>query len=295
MNRKKLLLALAALLAARALGLLPQGREMESLQLITALAVDGDREVTATALTAVRAGEGEQLRIFTGAGEDLAVACRALRESSSRRAYLGQTAQLLVGESGQLWESLTFVLDHRELRLDTLLYIVNGQAGAGLMASAGKTSSESGGADPRAVTVGQALARLSAEDYQALPALALGREGLAPDGWAVAGPHGVVGHLRGQAALGCELLSGVDMGRVIPLPGGAAELLRTRWKVRGGTLYCTLTARPAQGDPRIEQLEEWGEEVFSAALAPGWDCWGLLPSGGEVSGLTVEVKGRWRE
>lgn len=121
MNRKKLLLALAALLAARALGLLPQGREMESLQLITALAVDGEREVTATALTAVRAGEGEQPRIFTGAGEDLAVACRALREFSSRRAYLGQTAQLLVGESGQLWESLTFVLDHRELRLDTLL------------------------------------------------------------------------------------------------------------------------------------------------------------------------------
>lgn len=163
------------------------------------------------------------------------------------------------------------------------------------MASAGKTSSENGGADPRAVTVGQALARLSAGDYQALPALALGREGLAPDGWAVAGPHGVVGRLRGQAALGCELLSGVDMGRVIPLPGGAVELLRTRWKVRGGTLYCTLTARPAQGNPRIEQLEEWGEEVFSAALAPGWDCWGLLPSGGEVSGLTVEVKGRWRE
>lgn len=292
---KKTVAALLALALLQAAGLLPPGREMESLQLITALAVDGDREVTATALTAVRAGEGEQPQIFTGAGEDLAVACRALRESSSRRAYLGQTAQLLVGESCALWESLTFVLDHRELRLDTLLYIVNGRAGAGLTASAGKVSAENGGADPRGVTVGQALARLSAGDCLALPALALGREGLAPDGWAVAGPGGVVGRLRGGAALGCELLSGVDMGRVIPLPGGAAELLCARWKVRGGTLYCTLTARPAQGGPRIEQLEEWGEEVLSAALAPGWDCWGLLPAGGEVSGLTVEVKGRWTE
>ena len=290
---KKTVAVLLALALLRAAGLLPHGREMESLQLITALAVDGDGEVTATALTAVRAGEGEQPQLFTGAGEDLAVACRALRESSSRRAYLGQTAQLLVGESCDLWETLAFVLDHRELRLDTLLYMVDGQAGAGLMASAEKVSAESGGTDPRAVTVGQTLARLSAGDCQALPALAPGREGLSPDGWAVAGPHGVMGRLRGEAALGCELLAGVEMERVISLPGGAAQLLRTHWKVRGDTLYCILAARPAQGDPRIEQLEEWGEAVFSAALAPGWDCWGLLPPGGDVSGLTVEVKGRW--
>lgn len=292
---KKTVAVLLVLALLQVTGRLPPGREIEGLQLITALAVDGDREVAATALTAVRVGEGEQPQLFTGAGEDLAVACRALRESSSRRAYLGQTAQLLVGEDCDLWETLTFVLDHRELRLDTLLYMVDGQAGAGLMASAGKVSAENGGTDPRAVTVGQALARLSAGDYQALPALAPGREGLTPDGWAVAGPQGVVGRLRGQAALGCELLSGVEMERVIPLPGGAVEVLRAHWKVRGGTLYCALTARPAQGSPRAGQLEEWGEAVLTAALAPGWDCWGLLPSGGDVSGLAIAVKGRWAE
>ena len=292
---KKTVAVLLVLALLQVTGRLPPGREIEGLQLITALAVDGDREVAATALTAVRVGEGEQPQLFTGAGEDLAVACRALRESSSRRAYLGQTAQLLVGADCDLWETLAFVLDHRELRLDTLLYMVDGQAGAGLMASAGKVSAENGGTDPRAVTVGQALARLSAGDCQALPALAPGREGLIPDGWAVAGPQGVVGRLRGQAALGCELLSGVEMERVIPLPGGAAEVLRAHWKVRGGTLYCALTARPAQGDPRAGQLEEWGEAVLSAALAPGWDCWGLLPSGGDVSGLAIAVKGRWAE
>lgn len=291
---KKLVAVGLALVLLQIGGLLPPSQEMESLQLITALAVDGDRAVTATALTAVRAGEGEEPQVFTGAGEDLAVACRALRESSARRAYLGQTAQLLVGESCDLGETLAFVLDHRELRLDTLLYMVRGRAGAGLMASVGKVSDESGGDDPRAVTVGRALARLSAGDYLALPALSLGREGLTPDGWAVAGPHGVVGHLRGQAALGCELLSGVDMGRVIPLPGGAAELLGARCRVRGGTLCCSITARPAQGRPRAEHLEEWGAQVLSAALAPGWDCWGLTPPGGDVRGLTIEVKGRWR-
>ncbi len=293
MKRSVAVLLVLALLQLA--GLLPPTREIESLQLITALAVDGDREVTATALTAVRPGEGEEPQIFTGAGEDLAVACRSLRESSARRAYLGQTAQLLVGEDCDLWETLTFVLDHRELRLDTLLYMVRGQAGAGLMASAGLVSAETGGDDVRGVTVGRALARLSAGDHLPLPALSLGRQGLAPDGWVVAGPYGVVGDLRGRAALGCELLSGVKAGRVIPLPGGAAEILDARCRVREGTLRCTLTARSAQGSPRAEQLEEWGGEVLSAALAPGWDCWGLLPLDGDVRSLAVQVKVRWVE
>ena len=122
--------AAGLLLAALAL---PQGREIEELSLITVLAADrGEAGVVLTAVTGVRASEDEEPEVLTGEGRDLERACRAVQESKASRAYLGQADKLLLGEElarEELMETLEFVLDHRELRLDTLLYIVRGDAG----------------------------------------------------------------------------------------------------------------------------------------------------------------------
>ena len=172
MNGKKLPLALAALLAAKALGLLPQSRELEEWKLVTTLALDKrDGEITATALTGVRTTEEEEPETFTGEGASLAEACAVLRQNSSRRAYLGQTQQLLLGEGQDLGAAMDFVLLSREVRTDTLLYIVRGEAGTALMASADKVGTETGGQDPRGRTVGELLPRLSEGEYTLTPAL----------------------------------------------------------------------------------------------------------------------------
>ncbi len=180
-----------ALFFALLVGLgLPKGREIEELQLITALAVDrGDERIELTAVTGVRAGEGEEPEVLTGQGDDLEAACQAVQETRASRAYLGQADKLLLGEElarEELMDVLEFVLDHRELRLDTLLYIVKGNAGEGLAKTAPETAGETPGRDKRGVSVGQALARLCEGETVRVPALAPGEDGLLePAGQAV--------------------------------------------------------------------------------------------------------------
>lgn len=294
---------------AGGMGALPQSREIEGLKLVSALAIDGREELSVTALTAVRATEKEEPEIFSGTGDSLGAACRKLRESSARRAYLGQTEQLLLGEGCDLEEILNFVLTDRELRMDTSLYIVKGNAGEALSASAQRTVEETGGQDPRRRTVGQTLARLAEGEYTLIPALEADEEGtLTPAGWAAAGPRGTVGYLEGDAALGALLLQGGGRGEVVTLPAGAAELTMVRAWACDGKVSCTLEARRAQGKPSLEALEAWGEEKLRAALAPGWDCWGLGRELAarrfwdqerfqetDVRSLDVEVTGRWVE
>ena len=123
MKRRVWAAALAFVLLAGGAGFLPRSREMERLKLVSALAVDGGGEVSVTALTAVRASGEEEPETFSGVGGSLASACRNLRESSARRAYLGQTEQLLLGEGCDLEQTLDFVLTDRELRMDASLYI----------------------------------------------------------------------------------------------------------------------------------------------------------------------------
>lgn len=181
-----------------ALGLSRAG-EMEELHLITALAVDRQEgAVAVTAVTGVRAGEGEEPVILTGRGSDLPGALRDMGERRPSRAYLGQADKLLLGEDlarGGLMEVLEFVLDHRELGLDTLLYIVRGSSGEGLAATAPAMAGETPGRDKRGVSVGQALARLCAGRSVQVPALAAGEDGmLAPGGWAILEPRGLMGY-----------------------------------------------------------------------------------------------------
>lgn len=266
----------AAMLAAKGLDLLPQGREMESMKLVSALAVDGGAETTVTAVTAVRTTEDEEPEVFTGAGDSLTAACAALRENSSRRTYLGQTEQLLLGEGQDPARALEFAADHRELRLDTLLYIVKGPAGPALAASAQRTAGETGGADPKGRTIGQVMPRLAEGDHTLVPALAADGEGqLSPAGWAVLGQEGVAGWLEGDAALGAALLGGVGQGQAATLNSGSAELVSARCWAKDGAVCCALSARATEGEPTAGELEAWGEEKLRSALAAGWDCWGL--------------------
>ena len=295
-------LALALLLAAGSLGALPKGREMEELKLITALALDGNK---VTAITGVRASEGEEPQVLTGEGESLAAACGELRVSSARRAYLGQTEKLLVGEGQDLNGVLEFVLADRELRLDTLLYLVKGQAGEAMAKTAKETVGEEG-KDPRGRTVGELLPRLTEGDYVMAPALKEDSEGkLVPAGWAVIGPNGVVGYLEDEAADGALLLDGQGEEKVITLPGGALELTGVRSWAMDGQVMCVLTGQIVQGEPTEEELAAWGAKRIRAALGPGWDCWGLDRElgtlrpwdwesirGPDVSALEVKVTGR---
>ncbi len=108
---------------------------------------------------------------------------------------MGQGDKLLMGEDlarAELHETLEFVLDHRELRLDTLLYIVKGDAGEGLTATAPETAGETPGRDERGVTVGQVLSRLYEGGFVRVPALEPGEDGLlVRAGWAQLGPAGL--------------------------------------------------------------------------------------------------------
>lgn len=305
----KLALLLGLALLAGGTGALPERQEMEGLKLVSALAVDGGEKVSVTALTAVRSTGEEEPETFSGTGDSLAEACRNLRESSSRRAYLGQTEQLLLGAGSGLEATLDFVLVDRDLRMDTSLYIVKGAAGESLAASAQLSAEEAGGTDPRRRTVGETLARLAEGEHALIPALAPGEEGaLAPAGWAVAGPGGVVGYLEGDAALGAFLLAGGGRGEVVTLPGGAAELTAVRTWAYNGKLLCTIEASRAQGEPDRLALEAWGERMLRSALEPGWDCWGLdrelaalrpwtweQGKGTDVRELEVTVTGKWVE
>lgn len=306
MKGSKWALALAALLVAKGAGLLPRGHELEGRQLISALAVDGGEEITVTAVTGVRVSEDEEAEVLAGAGKSLAEACHRLRSSSARQAYLGQTEQLLLGEDAKLGETLEFVLKDRELRLDTLLYIVKGTAGKALETSAEKVATETGGRDPRSRTVGEILPRLAEGECALAPALAPGEGGaLEPAGWVALGSDGIAGYFEEDAAQGAALLAGLGIGRVVTLPHGAAEVTATRIWAKDGTLSCVLTGRIAEGEPPEQELADWGERCLRAALDQNWDCWGLdreqgalqpwnweRLKGGPVSALKVKVVGR---
>lgn len=276
MKRYGWILALIFLLAAKGVGILPQAREPEERKLVTALAVDGGEEIRVTAVTGVRITEEEEAELLTGEGASLAQACRSLRGRSARRPYLGQTEQLLLGEGQDLRAALDFVLSDRELRLDTLLYIVRGPAGEALAASMEKVAGETGGQDPRGRTVGEILPRLAQKEYTLAPALAAGEGGaLEPAGWAVLSPDGVEGYFEGEAALGAALLAGLGTEQVVTLPFGAVELLSVQTWMVDGALHCILTARVVEGIAKTEELEDWGKECLELALASDWDCWGL--------------------
>lgn len=176
----------------------PAGREIEELSLVTALAADQDGEnIALTAVTGVRAGDKGEPKILTGSGKNLPTAWKTARQTQAAHAYLGQTAQLLLGEElarDRLMEVLTYVLDERELRVDVLLYVVKGQAGEGLETTAPEVAQETPGQDRRGRTAAQTLSCLYAGKSALVPALSPDADGLlVPDGWAILSLEGLTG------------------------------------------------------------------------------------------------------
>lgn len=198
-NMQKKYSVLLLILALAATSGLPHGRELEERQIITALCVDRfDAEISLTALTAVRASENEEPELLAAQGFDMDSAIRSLQSARASQAYLGQTEKLLLGEgiaASELLKTLEYVLDHHDLRLDTLLYVVKGSAGEGLSATAPTVSGETPGRDERGVSVAWALSQLCEGRRVEIPALALGDKGsLEPAGWAVLAPSGLLGY-----------------------------------------------------------------------------------------------------
>lgn len=283
MRRGSRLVVALAIWAAWGLGWLPQGTEPEERRPVTVLAFDGGTRITA--LTGVRATEAEEAEVLSGTGSSVAEACGALRGVSSRKPYLGQVEQVLIGEGQRVDEVLELILRDGELNIDTLLYMVKGNAGAALTADAPRVAQELGGTDPRGVSAGQVLSALSAGERIAVPVLGQGEHGLTPDGWALLGAEGLTGYLENEAALGTELLLGLAAGRTVALFGGTVELAKTVARVSGAQARVTLTARSLAGNPTAEELEQWGTVCLRAAYAAG--VWG---EGAEQ--MTVQVTGR---
>ena len=161
--RRAVLGTAALLLCAGFLGLLPKSREPEELTLLTQVAVDREgARVVVTALAGARWAEDEEPQIMEGKGSSLDEAFAALENSPLRRPYLGQVETLLVGPGEKLDELLPFVLNHRALKTDMILYaIVGGSAGKALTVWAEETKGASPPQDPDAVTVGEALADMT--------------------------------------------------------------------------------------------------------------------------------------
>lgn len=268
MKGKLLSVGLAVLILWQGAEFFPQRQEMEARKPVTALALDDGTRVTA--LTGVRATEAEEAEVLTGSGESLSAACADLRSSSARRVYLGQVEQILLGEGQNVTAALEWIGRSRELSLDTLLYIVEGDAGAALTADAARAEEEIGGKDLWGQTVGKVLSRLAEGERVMVPLLTAGEDGVAPAGWAILDENGVVGYQKGLAAEGAELLLGYGVGKIAVLETGSAELVSVKARKKGNTLDCTLTARGTEGDPDGEELVRWGEERLWAAVENGW-------------------------
>ncbi|WP_297212581.1 Ger(x)C family spore germination C-terminal domain-containing protein [uncultured Flavonifractor sp.] len=269
-------------------GLLPYAREIEDMELVRTLGVDGDG--TGVAVTASGgAREGEETSLTTGRAETVSAAVLAMQSQGSSYLYFGHVGQLLLGEElarRGVEEPLDYVLRDVEMRLETALYLVrDGTAGQAMGAAAEDGSAadrlealaEGVGltADTMTRSVKEVLADLEDRGASFAPALL-------PDGTLTAAGYGILkdGALAGwtgeEAALGVNLiLSRVDADVVEVTPPGqpsaALRVVGARSLVRpvfeGGTLTglrveCRVEANLAEGPPGQEAA--WRQALCDA-------------------------------
>ncbi len=273
-----LLLALSGCGPRTLTGLLPYAREIEDMELVRTLGVDGDGDgVAVTASGGAR--EGEETHLTAGRADTISVAVLSMQSQGSSYLYFGHVGQLLLGEElarRGVSEPLDYVLRDVEMRLETALYLVrDGTAGQAMAAAAEEGSAadrlealaEDVGltADTMTRSVKDVLADL--EDRGASFAPALTADGtLTAAGYGILKEGALVGWAEGEAALGVNLiLSRVDADVVeVSPPGQAGAALRVvdaRSRVRpvftGDTLtglevLCRVEANLAEGAPAAE-------------------------------------------
>ena len=279
---KKLVPILLSLALLAGCSALPRGREMEELELLLAAAVDPSPEgVEVTAVSGVRASDAAKPKTYSAQGENLTAACQNVREKGGAWLYFGQLERLLLGEDQvktDLMGPLNYVLSDPESRLDTLLYIVEGDAGAGLSASA-RDGEPVRTREEDAVTVGQVLSALEEDGAALVPALSPGEGGaLEKAGYAIVTPAGPAGRLTGDAAWGAELLRGRGLDRVVGDLRVEGVQVTAEPAGTGVSVTCAVTANVAQGRWPADGgagLAEEVERCVALALAPGVDCFGL--------------------
>lgn len=279
-----LVLALALLLTGcrRYAGILPYGREIEDMELIRTLGVDGAGEA-GVAVTASGGRQEEGTQVVSGQAGTISAAVLELQGEGSTYLYFGHVSQLLLGEelaARGVLPALDYVLRDVEMRLETALYLVRGgtagQAIRGAAAGDGSAADRlealaddaglTAGSMPR--TVKDVLAELERQSASFLTAV-LPQAGLPTAGYGILKDGALVGWAEGEAALGINLIFGrVDADVVeVETAGGARAALRVVgaaasvepvWEgetLAGLKVRCQVDANLAEGCPMPDQAQ----------------------------------------
>ena len=293
MKKQVLLVLLLMLLLTgcrRYSGFLPYAREIEDMELIRTLGVDGAGE-TGVAITASGGTSQEETEVVSGEAGTISAAVLELQGEGSSYLYFGHVTQLLLGEElarRGVMPSLDYVLRDVEMRLETALYVVrNGTAGQAIEAAADDGSATdrlealaddaglTANSMPR--TVKDVLAELDRQGASFLPAV-LADDGLTAAGYGILKDGALVGWAEGDAALGVNLIFGkVDADVVeVQAPAGTAAALRVVgaaasvrpiWQgdtLAGLKVHCKVDANLAEGSAMPDQATL---DALEAALA----------------------------
>lgn len=293
MKKQVLLVLLLMLLLTgcrRYSGFLPYAREIEDMELIRTLGVDGAGE-TGVAITASGGTSQEETEVVSGEAGTISAAVLELQGEGSSYLYFGHVTQLLLGEElarRGVMPSLDYVLRDVEMRLETALYVVrNGTAGQAIEAAADDGSATdrlealaddaglTANSMPR--TVKDVLAELDRQGASFLPAV-LADDGLTAAGYGILKDGALVGWAEGDAALGVNLIFGKVDADVVEVQApdgtaaalrvvGAAASVRPIWQgdtLAGLKVHCKVDANLAEGSAMPDQATL---DALEAALA----------------------------
>lgn len=271
-------------------GFLPYAREIEDMELIRTLGVDGAGE-TGVAITASGGTSQEETEVVSGEAGTISAAVLELQGEGSSYLYFGHVTQLLLGEElarRGVMPSLDYVLRDVEMRLETALYVVrNGTAGQAIEAAAADGSATdrlealaddaglTANSMPR--TVKDVLAELDRQGASFLPAV-LADGGLTAAGYGILKDGALVGWAEGDAALGVNLIFGKVDADVVEVQApdgtkaalrvvGAAASVRPIWQgdtLAGLKVHCKVDANLAEGSAMPDQA---ALDALEAALA----------------------------
>lgn len=271
-------------------GFLPYAREIEDMELIRTLGVDGAGE-TGVAITASGGTSQEETEVVSGEAGTISAAVLELQGEGSSYLYFGHVTQLLLGEElarRGVMPSLDYVLRDVEMRLETALYVVRGgTAGQAIEAAADDGSATdrlealaddaglTANSMPR--TVKDVLAELDRQGASFLPAV-LADGGLTAAGYGILKDGALVGWAEGDAALGVNLIFGKVDADVVEVQApdgtaaalrvvGAAASVRPIWQgdtLAGLKIHCKVDANLAEGSAMPDQATL---DALEAALA----------------------------
>ena len=301
------LLMLSSSGCRRYAGMLPYAREIEDMQLMQTLGVDGDGEQGVAVTASSGQWDGQAAQVVSGEAGTISAAVLSMQAEGSSYLYFGHVGQLLLGEElAGRWagECLDYVLRDVETRLDTALYLVQGGTARQAIEAAAQDGSAAGRLEAMAQdagllawsmprTVNEVLSDLTEQGASFAPAIQADSS-LTAVGYGILKDGKLVGWAEGEAALGINLLqSRMDADVVeLPLPDGGTAALRVvgaRTSVRpvceNGTLTglrveCRVDANLAEGQANLEErslhaalekaLEERESQRIRAALELAW-------------------------